>query len=260
MISTDEDVTGGEHLALKDMTLSISPREKVAICGRSGSGKSSLILLLLRLLDPTSTSPALITIDSLPLTRIPRRLLRTLILAIPQDPVFLPGSNSFFLSNLDPLRLSSPEEAQSVLETVSLWPFVSSRGGLNAPMTGDTLSQGQKQLFSLARAILRRRLRAKERQAVFGTGAEDGGILLLDEVSSSVDKDTDEQMQRIIMDEFRDYTIVMVSHRLGMVMGFDTVVVMEEGRIVETGKPTELVEMEGSRFKDLWTIGKNGKS
>jgi ABC-type multidrug transport system fused ATPase/permease subunit len=89
--------------------------------------------------------------------------------------------------------------------------------------------------------------------------AQDGGILLLDEVSSSVDQETDEAMQRVIMDEFAGYTIVMVSHRLGMVMGFDRVVVMEGGRIVESGKPGELVGSEGSRFRELWMVGNRGR-
>ncbi|KAK3996623.1 canalicular multispecific organic anion transporter 1 [Cladorrhinum sp. PSN332] len=251
-----------QHLALKSLTLSITPGEKLAICGRSGSGKSSLILLLLRLLDPTSQCPAdCITIDSLPLSKIPRGLLRTLLIAISQDPVFLPNSSSF-LTNLDPLHLSTAQEAQKVLEQVQLWPFIESRGGLDASMSSDTFSQGQKQLFSLARAILRKRIRTKQRQAEFGDADQtrDGGILLLDEVSSSVDKDTDEEMQRIISAEFREYTIVMVSHRLGMVMGFDRVVVMDEGRMVEMGRPTELVEIEGSRFRELWMVGKSGKS
>ncbi|KAK4224267.1 canalicular multispecific organic anion transporter 1 [Podospora fimiseda] len=208
-----------QHLALKSLSLKIPPGSKIAICGRSGSGKSSLILLLLRLLDPTSTSDS-ITIDSLPLSQIPRPLLRTLIISISQDPVFLPNSSSYH-TNLDPSHQSTPEEAKSVLELVNLWDFISSRGGLDSAMSGDTFSQGQKQLFSLARAILRKRIRTKLRKEQFGADNEiihDGGILLLDEYSSSVDKDTDEQMQMIIAQEFKEYTIVMVSHRLGMVM------------------------------------------
>ncbi|KAK0666398.1 putative multidrug resistance-associated protein [Cercophora samala] len=241
----------GRNLALRDLNLHIDPGQKVAICGRSGSGKSSLLLLLLRLLDPTSSPTVNMEIDSLPLSRIHRSTLRQRIIAVPQDAVFLPEGTSF-QANLDPFGLASEEECRSVLEVVALWQsFVAERGGLEAPMSSDTLSQGQKQLFSLARAILRRRIRAR------GKGREkEGGVLLLDEVSSSVDKDTDEAMQRIILVEFAGYTIVMVSHRLGMVMNFDRVVVMDEGRIVEDGVPTELVEQEGSRFRDLWMVGR----
>ncbi|KAK4174396.1 putative multidrug resistance-associated protein [Triangularia setosa] len=244
-----------EHLALKDLNLHITPGQKVAICGRSGSGKSSLILLLLRLLDPTSSSTSKIETDSLALSHIHRSTLRQRIIAVPQDPVFLPDGTSFQV-NLDPFGLASEEECRSVLEVVSLWQsFVSERGGLQAPMSSDTLSQGQKQLFSLARAILRRRIRARASEK-----QKDGGLLLLDEVSSSVDKDTDQDMQRIILDEFAGYTIVMVSHRLAMVMNFDRVVVMDEGKIIEDGAPTELVEQEGSRFRDLYMVGKRKRS
>ena len=115
-------------------------------------------------------------------------------------------------------------------------------------MVGDSLSQGQKQLFSLARAMLRRRVR----------GESKGGVLLLDEVSSSVDVDTDRAMQGIIKREFEGYTIVMVSHRLDMVMDFDKVVVMDAGRVVEEGEPGVLVEREGGRFRELWMVGGRG--
>ncbi|KAK4185165.1 canalicular multispecific organic anion transporter 1 [Podospora australis] len=254
------------HLVLKDLNLDIAPGEKLTICGRSGSGKSSLILLLLRLLDPVTPqnneTETEITIDSLPLSKIQRSVLRQRLIAVPQDPVFLPDGTSF-QSNLDPFHLASEADCRSVLEAVALWPLVSERGGLQAGMSGDALSQGQRQLFSLARAILRRRIRAREREAEYGSDVPsaslDGGVLLLDEVSSSVDKNTDEAMQAVIRQEFAGYTIVMVSHRLGMVMEFDRVVVMDEGRIVEVGKPKSLVETEGSRFRDLWLVGKTGK-
>jgi ABC-type multidrug transport system fused ATPase/permease subunit len=200
-----------------------------------------------------------ITIDSIPLSKIHRPSLRNRVIAIPQDAVFLPDGTSV-QSNLDPLGQSTAADCRSALEAVGLWDLVASGGGLEAGMSPETFSQGQRQLFSLARAILRRRVRARERAAEAGDKVvADGGVLLLDEVSSSVDLDTDEAMQRIIMQEFAGYTIVMVSHRLGMVMAFDRVVVMEQGRIVETGRPRELAEMEGSRFRELWLVGNKGR-
>ncbi|KAK3685219.1 P-loop containing nucleoside triphosphate hydrolase protein [Podospora appendiculata] len=258
--SSEKDSTA-QHLVLKNLNMSIAPGEKIAICGRSGSGKSSTILLLLRLLDPLPSSAQGITIDDIPLHKIDRATLRQRIIAVPQDPVFLPDGTSYQV-NLDPFMTSSAAECRAVLETVGLWPFVDERGGLAAGISSDMLSQGQKQLFSLSRAMLRRRIRSRERQAELGdsgAGGVEGGILLLDEVSSSVDKNTDKAMQGIIRDEFAGYTIVMVSHRLDMVMGFDTVVVMDNGRIVESGPPTVLVEKEGSRFRELWLVGKNSK-
>ncbi|ORY68183.1 ATPase-like protein [Pseudomassariella vexata] len=244
------------NMALKDMRFSIKSGEKVAICGRSGSGKSSTILLLLRLLDPLADCSENIVIDGLPLHKIDRTILRQRIIAVPQDAVFLPEGTSV-MANLDPCNASTESECQGVLEVVGLWTLFSHRGGINEGLSAGTLSQGQKQLFSLARAILRRRIRAREYANMFGTASEkkSAGILLLDEVSSSVDQDTDRAMQRIIKEEFDSYTIVMVSHRLEMVMDFDNVIVMDKGSVVEQGAPKTLVEQEGSWFRELWRVG-----
>ncbi|KAK5991347.1 ABC transporter FGM5 [Cladobotryum mycophilum] len=244
-----------ENLALRDLTLTIEAGQKVAICGRTGSGKSSTILLLLRLLDPLPSCASNMSIDGVALHTIDRSTLRQRIIAVPQDAVFLPDGTSFRL-NLDPFAVATDDDCQAVLDTVGLWPFVSDRGGLAADMTADSLSQGQKQLFSLARAILRRRIRSRELSATVGEAylapSDSGGVLILDEVSSSVDAETNKTMQEIIQREFKEYTILMISHKLEMVMDFDQVVVMDEGRVVEQGVPRELVKMEGSRFRDLW--------
>lgn len=216
----------------------------------------------------------------MPLNTIDRSTLRRRVIAVPQDAVFLPDGTSF-KANLDPFAIASDEDCQGVLETVDLWSFVSRRGGLAAGMNSDMLSQGQKQLFSLARAVLRRRIRVQDlatdvghaylastsaseiemKDAVrSGTGslAANGGVLILDEVSSSVDIETDKVMQEIIRHEFKGYTVVMVSHRLEMVMEFDKVLVMDAGRVVEQGRPRELVEREGSRFAELRRMSQRG--
>ncbi|KAE8555722.1 hypothetical protein EYB25_000420 [Talaromyces marneffei] len=251
--SDDDDSNSARsaHLAIKEMTLSIAPGEKVAICGSSGSGKSSTVLLLLKLLDPLPSTAQNITIDSTPLHKIDRQTLRQRIIAIPQDPIFLPDGTSF-QANLDPFTASTYAECRAVLETVGIWPVIADRGGLAAGLAFDTLSAGQKQLFCLARAVLRARIRARERVAKFGESVAPSGILILDEVSSSVDQDTDHAMQSIICAEFEGYTIVMVSHRLEMVMEFDTMVVMEKGKIIKTGPPKELLKWEEGRFRKLY--------
>ncbi|TVY84375.1 ABC transporter FUM19 [Lachnellula suecica] len=233
-------------LALRDINLTISSGEKIAICGRTGSGKSSLIALRLKLLDPLSGMAGNAVIDNTPLYRIDRQALRRRIIAVPQEDVFLPDGSTFH-TNLDPLEVSTPEECQSVLVAVGLWKFIQDRGGLNAGMNAGTLSAGQRQLISLGRALLRRRIRAKQNLGIGGSGSE-GGILLLDEVSSNVDHETEHVMQEIIRAEFRDYTIVAVSHRLDMIMDFDRVVVMDTGVIVEVGNPMMLAGEKGTRF------------
>lgn len=160
--------------------------------------------------------------------------------------MFLPDGTSF-KENLDPLNVSTVQECQQALESVDMWDFILGKGGLTASMSAGTLSAGQRQLLSLARVLLRRRHRSQQ-----GT---DTGILLLDEVSSSVDQATEKVMQQIIKTEFEKYTVVAVSHRLDMIMDFDDVVVMDKGCIVEVGNPRVLAEEAGTRFGELVRAG-----
>jgi ATP-binding cassette subfamily C (CFTR/MRP) protein 1 len=226
------------------------------------SGKSSLVLLLLRLLDPLSTCGEKITIDDTPLHLIDRPTLRQRIIAVPQDPVFLPDGTSL-QANLDTQGQSTEAECSAVLELVGLRAIIDeSNDGLAGALAAESLSQGQKQLFSLARAILRRRARSRAREAALrekGVNGQ-GGVLLLDEFSSGVDRETEKVMQKVIDAEFKGYTVVMVSHRLDMVMDFDTVIIMHGGRIVETGRPRDLAQMDGSRFGELWKVDAIGKA
>ncbi|KAJ5201107.1 hypothetical protein N7449_005910 [Penicillium cf. viridicatum] len=234
------------NLALRNINLTIKTGERVAICGRTGSGKSSLIALLLKLLNPTPDTARNAIIDNMPLHRINRAALREQIIAVPQEAVFLPDGSTF-RANLDPSNASTPEECQVALVAVELWKFVQERGGLDAGMSAGTLSAGQRQLMSLGRALLRRFIRARN--------GSDCGILLLDEVSSSVDHETERVMQEIIRVEFKDYTIIAVSHRLEMIMDFDKVVVMDKGEIVEVGNPVVLAGQVEARFGDLVRAG-----
>ncbi|KAI7978014.1 hypothetical protein EIK77_009554 [Talaromyces pinophilus] len=248
----EEQTDGTPNLALRDINLKIKSGEKVAICGRTGSGKSSLIALLLKLLDPISESLENAVIDDIPLYRIARPALRERIIAVPQEAVFLPDGSTF-RANLDPLDVSTADECQDVLVAVGMWEFVQERGGLDAGMSAGSLSAGQRQLLSLGRALLRRRIRA--RSAGSEAGSSESGILLLDEVSSSVDHETERVMQEIIRTEFRGYTVVAVSHRLDMIMDFDRVIVMDTGEIVEVGNPVLLAKEEGTRFGELVKAG-----
>ncbi|KAF5972845.1 multidrug resistance-associated 1 [Fusarium coicis] len=221
---------GEPGLALDNICLSIKPGEKVAICGRTGSGKSSLVSLLLKLLDPLPGTPNEgLLIDGLPLNRLDRDALRQRVIAVPQEAVFLPDGATF-KENLDPSSLSTSDECKSVLIDIGLWDFAQGRGGIDAGMTSSTLSGGQRQLMSMGRALLRRRARA-QKSISLGSMTEkiedQGGLLLLDEVNSSVDQDMELIIKRIIETEFAAYTVIAVSHRLDMIMDFDTVVVLD---------------------------------
>ncbi|KAJ5887815.1 hypothetical protein N7495_007856 [Penicillium taxi] len=204
------DIAKSENLALRDLTFIIEAGQKVILMFID-SGKSSIVLLLLRLLDPLSICEGDLIIDDVSLLRIDRSTLRERIIAVPQDPTFFPDGTSF-KKNLDPFNEIGEDECQQVLEMTEIWASVSSHGGINAGLTANTLSQGQKQLFSFARAVLRRRIRSHLLNAEVGENylelksslvqpQRDGGVLVLDEVNSSTDRETQKTIQKIISQE-----------------------------------------------------------
>ncbi|KXH55546.1 hypothetical protein CSAL01_07340 [Colletotrichum salicis] len=228
---------------IRNVSLTIEPRQKVGICGRSGSGKSSLLLTLLRLLDLKSEEGegggrGDLRIATHSLLTLPRSAIRTSLTTLPQDPVLLPGT---VRENLDPGGHTPDADLISALRKMKVWEPIEARGsggGLDMEMSATGLSVGQKQLFCLARAVLRKR---------------SGGIVLLDEATSNVDYATDEEVRKVLDEEFGEagVTVVEVAHRLEAIVGYDVVVVMHEGRVVEVGKPEELLG-QASWFRSLW--------
>ena len=191
------------------------------------SGKSSLLLSLCRLIELDSGT---IVIDGVDLRTVPREVIRTRMIAIPQDPFVLSDSVRV---NDDPSGEASDDAIICALEKVQLWNSIQIRGGLDAQMKSQPLSQGQQQLFCLARAMLRK-----------------SRILLLDEATSNVDSETDALMQLIIRKEFAQHTIITVAHRLNTISDSDMVAVLHEGKLVEFGPPGELLDRP-SMFRDL---------
>lgn len=206
------------------------------------------------MIDPLPSSAKGIAVDGVGLHTVSRADVRDRIIAMSQDPVFLPGSIGL-KRQLDPLNLSTPEECHAVLQLVGLGNLASDAADLESLLLPASLSGGQRQLFNLARTVLRGR--ARSRSGRNNGGEKVGGLLLLDEVSASMDHQTERIMRDVIMDEFESYTIIMVSHRLEITMEFDTVLVMERGRVVERGSPKLLAMDEGSRFGQLWMAGEN---
>ncbi|KUJ09415.1 ABC transporter-like protein [Mollisia scopiformis] len=219
-----------QQSALQNINLSIPGGQKIGICGPSGSGKSSFVALLFHMLEIKEGS---ITIDGVDLSTIPRKALRERLTVIPQDPIFLKGT---IRQNLDPLEFADYSTAEAVLKKVGLWTIMTNAGGLDVPMEAeDLLSHGQRQLFCLARAMLR-----------------SSKILIIDEATASVDLQTDELMQGIIKEHFKDCTIIAVAHRLRTIRDYDRIAVFDNGRVVEFGEPGTLLEDEGSKFRALW--------
>ncbi|KAF4338148.1 ABC transporter [Fusarium beomiforme] len=226
----------------------------------SYNGKSSILLLLLRLLDPITAEDSLVAIDGISLAQVDHSTLRRRIIAIPQDPVYFPAGTSL-KDNLDPSSTLTVDECHQTLKTVGLWSCVQGRGGIENGTIVETFSQGQKQLFSLARAIIRHRIRSRgirRGQTPLHTDFEQekdaGGVLLLDEISASVDVDTERDIQTIIQQEFPSYTVIIISHRQEVIMNSDKVFVVDAGSVVEYGNPRQLMELQGSNLQKMWAI------
>ncbi|KAE9374191.1 canalicular multispecific organic anion transporter 1 [Stipitochalara longipes BDJ] len=224
-----------DNKALQNFSLTIRPGEKFGICGRSGSGKSSLILTMFRMLELNSGS---IFIDGIDLSTLPRHYVRKNLNAIPQDPYFVTGSIRL---NLDPYSTSTDDLIMSALSKVHLLNTITLNGGLDSELDPDTLSHGQRQLFCLARAILRK-----------------SKIVVLDEATSSVDRETDKLMQKIIRQEFKDCTIIAVAHRLETILDFDRIAVLDRGQLIECGSPESLLAAE-SALKELYDVYSSSK-
>lgn len=234
---------------LQNLNVKISAGEKIALCGRTGSGKSSLLLLLLALLNPIE-QPSIsssVAIDGQDVTTMDRQVLRERLITIPQDPVFLPPGSTIS-ENIDPMHSATPEQHEEVLQLVGLSSIAEDFGGCGSnTFRSSALSQGQRQLFSLARAVMKKR--------VYGTS-----LLLLDEFTSSVDSATERRMMNIIMQEFAEDTVIMVSHRLDVVTElFDRVILMHSGEVKEIGNPRTLASQPESLYAQLLASAKGGE-
>ncbi|KAJ0278858.1 hypothetical protein COL940_007074 [Colletotrichum noveboracense] len=214
--------------ALRDFTLDITSGQRVAICGRSGSGKSTLIAALTRMAELVSGS---IRIDGVDVGSVHPSDVRSAINTIPQEPFFL---HATVAKNLDPTGILSDDVVRAAVEKVQMWQVIENAGGLHAAATLDNLSQGQKQLLALCRAILK-----------------PSKIVLMDEATSSVDQHTASMMKQVIQDEFKNVTVIAVAHQLSTILDYDVVVVMDSGNIAEIGNPVSLLETK-SLFRDLW--------
>lgn len=202
--------------AVRNVSLRMAGASKLAIIGPPGSGKSSLLLAILGLLDHAGS----VYIDGTDAIPIPPDVLHKSVIMLPQGGVQLPGS---IRRNLDPWatpqRSFSDAEILTTLERIGLFELVQSRGGLNADFASARLSRGEKQLMCLARAILR-----KEHL--------DARLVLIDDITRDVDEETAERIQDIINTAFANCTVIIVTSCRAMLKDMRRIVEMNEGRIV----------------------------
>ncbi|CAD5186647.1 unnamed protein product [Musa acuminata subsp. malaccensis] len=218
-------------LVLKGITCTFASGHKIGVVGRTGSGKTTLISALFRLVDPTSGR---ILIDEVDICSIGLKDLRMKLSIIPQEPTLFRGS---IRSNLDPLGLHTDQEIWEALEKCQLKAAISTLPTLlDSPVTddGQNWSAGQRQLFCLGRVLLRK-----------------NRVLVLDEATASIDSATDAVLQRVIKEEFASCTVITIAHRVPTVTDSDMVMVLSYGKLVEYDKPSRLIENRSSAFAKL---------
>lgn len=242
----------GLPLVLKGVNLDIQGGERIGVVGRTGAGKSSVLAALFRLVEP---SKGHILIDGVDIHGLGLLDLRTKLAIIPQDPTLFRGT---VRSNLDPFGEYTDEElwvalrksylvedtASSTMEesitstarntpdkpTAAVANTLQQRITLDTTVVdaGENFSLGQRQLMALARALVR-----------------NSQIIVCDEATSSVDQETDKKIQRTMREGFQGRTVLCIAHRLGTVLGYDRVVVMDQGIVREVGAPKQLWDQGG---------------
>ena len=198
---------------LKGITFSIRPGEKIGVVGRTGAGKSSLIVALYRLAE---ISEGKIEVDSIDCSFVNLNKLRSSMAIIPQEPVMFGGT---VRSNLDPFNEHGDEELLDVLHKCLLGPVMeANEDGLYAKVEplGANFSLGTQQLICLARAMLK-----------------PSRILLMDEATAALDSATDAAVQQVLKDHFSDRTIFTIAHRLDTIIYSDRILTINSGVAAE---------------------------
>jgi ABC-type multidrug transport system fused ATPase/permease subunit len=203
--------------SLTDISLRIPGGKTTAIVGRTGSGKSTLAISLLAVVRPESGR---ISLDGLDTATVMTHALRSRVTFVAQDPVLFPGSIRL---NLDPTNEHSDEACAAVLERICArhaWTL-----DTNVEPGGRNLSQGQRQLVGLARAVLRR-----------------SPVVVLDEATASIDHASAMEIQQVLREELSEATVVTIAHRVEAVKGADWCIVLDKGRVLSEGPAGEMLK------------------
>ena len=220
---------------LKNITLSIKRGENIAIVGHSGSGKTTILDLLLRFYDVSEGS---ITIDGKDIRNISLKSLRSLFCVVPQSPVVFSGT---MLDNITyGVRDFTDEQLQKAIEGASIADFVNSLPDKLNTFVGEKgmcLSEGQRQRIVIARAMLRC-----------------PKVLILDEATSALDSDNEYRVQNVLREMMRGKLTITIAHRLSTVVDADKIVVMHNGTVHEVGTHNELMQDDNSVYSRMFKL------
>ncbi|CAN1230675.1 ABC transporter C family member 3 [Linum grandiflorum] len=218
-------------LVLRGLSCTFEGGKKTGIVGRTGSGKSTLIQTLFRVVDPTAGK---ITIDGIDIASIGLHDLRSRLSIIPQDPTMFEGT---VRNNLDPLEEYSDEQIWEALDKCQLGEEVRKKEkklDSSVSENGENWSMGQRQLVCLGRVVLKK-----------------SKVLVLDEATASVDTATDNLIQHTLRQHFSDSTVITIAHRITSVLDSDMVLLLSHGLIEEYDTPARLLENKSSSFAQL---------
>ncbi|KAH9945319.1 ABC protein [Epithele typhae] len=229
----------GLPLVLRGLSLRVNGGEKIGVVGRTGAGKSTLMLALFRIVELASGS---IAVDDVDISEIGLKDLRSKISIIPQDPLLFSGT---IRSNLDPFGLYTDAQLWDALHRSYLVESpkpgeegtgTPSRYNLESVIEseGSNLSVGERSLLSLARALVK-----------------DSQVVILDEATASVDLETDAKIQHTIQTQFRHKTLLCIAHRLRTIISYDRILVMDAGKIAEFDTPENLFKTSDSIFHGM---------
>ncbi|KAI8052914.1 hypothetical protein BDF22DRAFT_743591 [Syncephalis plumigaleata] len=215
---------------IHNLSFSVKPGERI------GAGKSTISLAFFRFVEPFIGN---ILIDGVDISKIGLRDLRSRLTIIPQDPVLFNGT---IRSNLDPFSMHDDAALWNALRRAHLIDTdvnAEKPAGLehlDAPIAenGGNFSHGQRQLLSMARALLR-----------------NSRLIIMDEATASIDFDTDAKIQETIREEFKNSTLLCVAHRLRTIIDYDRVMVLDAGHLVEFDAPGVLIKQPNSMFRNL---------
>jgi ATP-binding cassette subfamily C (CFTR/MRP) protein 4 len=215
------------NYVLHNLNFTVKPQEVIAIVGKTAAGKSSIISTILRL----HKFEGKIFIDGVDIATLPLETLRSHVSVISQDPALFTGT---VRENIDLTGKYTDAEIWTALKAVKLEMLFSSLDHRISTVESN-LSLGQKQLLCLARAIIRK-----------------SKILIMDEVTASVDQKTENMIHRIVLEELAYCTVVMITHKLDYVLQYDKVMVLDNGSVVEFDHPSLLLENVNGLFHKIF--------